>query len=85
MDDYRLDRLEQKIDDLNHHLSSIDTTLALQHASLAEHIHRSDLLEKKLEPVEKHVSMIHGVLKFIGLLGILAGIASTILKFLKVF
>lgn len=68
MDDKRLERVEDKIDALNAHLSSIDSTLAAQHVSLAEHIKRTSILEEEMKPVKEHVAMVHGVLKFIGLL-----------------
>jgi len=83
MDDKRLDRIEKKLDDTNEHLSSIDVTLAAQHVSLKEHIKRSDMLEAKLAPVEKHVAMVSGALKLIGFMAAIIAIiegAKVILK-----
>lgn len=84
MDGPRLTRIEAKIDDLSEHLGSIDSTLAGQHQQLREHIRRTVALEKKLEPVEKHVTVVHGVFKLIGILGTLVAIVSTVLKLMKV-
>jgi archaellum component FlaC len=84
MDDQRLTRIEAKIDDLSEHLGSIDSTLAGQHAVLREHIRRTAALEKKLEPVEKHVTIVHGIFKLIGVMGTVAAIVSTVLKLMKV-
>ncbi len=70
MDDKRLERIEAKLDDLSDHLSNIDVTLAGQHVSLIEHIKRSDLLEEKMIPVERHVAMVNGALKLLGVIAL---------------
>ena len=69
-----LAKLDKKIDKLDSRLDHVDITLIKQEAQLAEHIRRTNILEQKLEPVEKHVTMVNGVLKFIGLLAVIAGI-----------
>ena len=43
---------------------------------------KAQALEEELRPVKNHVMMVNGVLKFIGLIGLLVGIAATILKFI---
>lgn len=68
MSDSRLERIEQKLDDTNEHLASIDATLAAQHESLKAHMRRTELLESEMKPVKEHVAMIQGVLKLIGLI-----------------
>lgn len=83
-EDNRLERIELKIDDISEHIASVDTTLALQHQSLEEHMRRSDLLERKIEPLENHVALIHGLFKLLGVLGTIAAIISTALKLFKV-
>lgn len=83
MDDKRLERIEVKLDDLSDHLASIDITLGQQHVSLKEHIRRTNILEKELVPVKRHVHMVEGALK---LLGVLAAIGSIfeVLKFILI-
>lgn len=83
--DEKLNKLEAKIDALDEHLGSIDITLVKQEASLSEHMKRSDSLEKmvnllqsELKPIEKHVHAVDGVLKFLGALSILVGIAAAV-------
>ena len=49
----QLDRIEQKVDKLDHRLDNVDITLAKQHVSLDEHIKRTALLESKVIPLEK--------------------------------
>ncbi len=66
-DSKRLERIESKIDKLDSRIDTIDITLAGQHVSLKTHIKRSDLLEAKMEPVEKHVAMVNGALKLLSL------------------
>jgi len=74
----KLDKIEAKIDKIQEKMSNIDVTLAAQHESLKLHIKRTDLLERKMEPVEKHVAMVHGALKLLGFIALLAGIAESV-------
>jgi len=69
-----VDKLDTKLDKISERLNSVDVTLAQQHESLKIHIRRTELLEEKLEPVEKHVAMMSGALKLVGILGLIAGI-----------
>lgn len=80
-DDQRFSRLENKLDKLSEKLSSIDKTLVAQHESLKEHIRRTELLEKDMEPIKKHVIMIQGGVKFLAILGTGVGIIGGIIKF----
>jgi hypothetical protein len=65
-----MDRYEEKLDKITEQISEINITLARNTVSLEEHIKRTNILENKLEPVEKHVVMVNGVIKF--LLGLAA-------------
>lgn len=80
MDDKKLNRIEEKLDDTNDHLASIDVTLAAQHVSLKEHIRRTTILEQEIRPIKKHVDMMNGALKLIGVLALIAGIIETIIS-----
>lgn len=75
-------RIENKIDKITERISSIDGTLIAQHVSLADHIRRTELLEAQLKPVERHVVMVHGAFKLIGILALLGGILGAIVEFL---
>ena len=79
MDDFTSKRLIKDVDHIKRSLASMDKTLALQHASIAEHIKRTDLLEQKLEPVEKHVEQVRGGVKFIGWLLAFLGVVAAFL------
>lgn len=71
-------RLEEKIDKISDKISSIDVTLAKNTVSLEEHIKRTNILEQKLGPVEKHVNMVDGALKLIAVAAMVATIAESI-------
>ena len=72
--DLKLDRIESKIDDISDHLASVDVTLKGQHITLKEHMRRTELLEKDLAPIKKHVYMIQGAIAFITILATAIGI-----------
>lgn len=80
MSDNKLDKIEAKIDKIQDRLSSIDITLAAQHESLKTHIKRTDLLEMKLEPAEKHVIAVNALLRVLGYSAIIVAIIEGILK-----
>jgi chromosome segregation ATPase len=62
--------LDQKLDKIVENISQINITLGKQSVILDEHVKRTNLLEKKVEPIEKHVHMIQGALKLFGMLAI---------------
>lgn len=84
MDD-KLDRVLNKIDNIDESLQDISITLAKQEVSLETHIKRTNLLEERVEllreemrPVEQHVFYMHGALKALGILSLLIGVLATI-------
>lgn len=81
--DSRIVRIENKIDKVVEHIGSIDVTLSAQHVSLAEHIRRTNALEAKVQPIEKHAAMVSGALKLIGMMSVIATIAMGIVEVLN--
>lgn len=78
--------MEDKIDGIKDDVSSINVTLSAQHVSLKEHMRRSDLLENRIMPIEKHVYIMQGIGKFLGALAVVAGIIegfTILLEYLK--
>lgn len=80
------DKVERKFDNVENRLDSMDKTLVKQEENLKEHMRRTELAERSIEkmdtdlkPIKKHVDMLQGVFKFIGLIatvvGIIAGLA----------
>lgn len=83
MDDKRLTRIEEKLDDTNDHLASIDITLGAQHISLKEHIRRTTNIEEELKPIKRHVDMMNGALKLLAIIAMVLGIVEGILVLYK--
>lgn len=73
-DDRRLERIEAKLDDLVERQGEMNVTLEKQHQSLRDHMRRTQLLENEIKPVKKHVAMVEGALKLVGLISLLVGI-----------
>ena len=78
-----LKRLEFKIDKIDQRINNVDVTLAAQHESLKDHIRRTNLLEEQVKPIEKHVNMVNGAIKFIGILGIIAAIIEAVVMIMR--
>lgn len=79
MSDETLKRIEIKVDKLDARLDSMTVIQTRQEMNLKEHMKRSDLLEKKLEPVETHVMKVTWAVK--GILwaaGVIGGVAVTL-------
>jgi uncharacterized coiled-coil protein SlyX len=78
----RFDKLEVKLDKLQDHAASADVTLAQQAKDISHHIHRTDLLEERveqvatmIEPIKDHVARVRSIGWFIGgLLGLVTTI-----------
>jgi chromosome segregation ATPase len=89
MDQKKLEKIEDALSEINKSVASIDKTLAVNTASLEEHVRRTHLLEEKLEkaedkfelklePLESHVQAVRGLFKYgsivLGSLGAILGI-----------
>lgn len=86
----KLDKIEQKLDKISEELAEINITLVEQNKDLKYHIHRTNLLEdhvkileNKLNPIDKHISMVEGGLKLVGILATLTTLAMGIVKLLN--
>ena len=69
-----MNKIEEKLDKIAEHQAEMNVTLGKQSIILEEHVRRTNILEKKIEPIERHVHRVEGVLKFIGLLAVFASI-----------
>lgn len=76
--EYKIDRLIDKVDNIESTLVKQEVNLARLTVSVEEHVKRSNNLEEALKPVQRHVVLFEGALKFIGLLGILASIVEVV-------
>jgi predicted metallo-beta-lactamase superfamily hydrolase len=66
--------IDQKLDKIIDSISEINVTLGKQSVILDEHIRRTNILEEKIEPVEKHVHRVEGAFKLFSLMGVLLAI-----------
>jgi hypothetical protein len=58
---------------LDTRLDSIDITMTRNTLSLEEHVKRTNLLEERMKPVEKHVEVMNALAKLsVGILGVVA-------------
>ena len=74
--DYKLDKILSEI-------SSIKVTLAGQAVELKEHIRRTALLEDQMKPLNAQMLRAEGALKIIGVLALLATIATGVVDMAK--
>lgn len=77
--EHKIDRLINKVDKIEDTLVKQEVNLARLTVSVEEHVKRSNNFEESLKPVQRHVVLVEGALKFIGLLGVLATIVETFL------
>lgn len=83
--DERLFRLEDKIDSVKDTLNEINITLAAQHESLKEHMSRTQNLENRVDPLEKHSVMTQGALKLVSGGVALLSVVHTVMRILEGF
>lgn len=84
-----IDQLFEKIDKLDDRLDSVEKHLAVYNAELKTHIegvvqNRSFVkkIDQDIQPLKKHVYMVEGGLKLLGILSLLSGLAYSVFKIL---
>ena len=82
------EELKQTLEKINERLGSIDRSLIKNTGDLEKHILRTQqneemisLLRQDVAPIKKHVNMVEGGLKLLGIISVIVGI----LKSFKVF
>lgn len=83
MQEDKFEKIDIKLDKMCEHLASIDITIARQQVSLDEHISRTELLEKRLDPVEKNYLYMKGSLKFIATMSLICTFILILMKLLS--
>lgn len=82
------EQMDSRLDNIEKVMITQDLTLKQQEINLKEHMKRSDNLEalysdlqqKQIDPLKKHVNQVEGGLKLLGLISLLLGIASGLAK-----
>lgn len=65
-----LERIESKIDTLQEHVTSLAVHLAAQQQLLKDHVRRTEVVEKEIAPIRKHVILVNGLMKLVGAIGV---------------
>lgn len=73
---------DEKLDRIDGNIEQIKITLAKQHEQLSSHIRRTELLEARMEPVEKHVWLVAGALKLVSVLALVATAVEVVVQWL---
>lgn len=86
----RLEKIESKQDQILEEITNTRIVNERNTTSLVEHIKRSDMLEEELtiirsemKPIEKHVAMVSGALKLLGILSLFASITVAMINIVK--
>lgn len=74
------EKFDAKLDRIQEDVSEIKTHLAVYNTLLDTHIKRTDLLEKRVAPIEKHIVMVSGGVKLIGILAAIVAIVEVVLR-----
>ena len=77
-----LEKIEIKLDKIVDKVTNIEVIMERNTNHLAEYMRRTELLEAQIEPIKAHVISTQGVIKFIGLLALVATIFTAIFKVL---
>lgn len=84
-------KVDNQYKDLDVRLDNIEKVMIAQEINLKQHMQRSDHLEsllevikeKELKPIQRHVSQVEGIFKFLGIIALLVGLASGVLNLIK--
>jgi len=68
-----MDKLDKIADDI----TAIKVTLAVNTASLEEHVKRTNLLEDSLKPIHGHITRVEGAVKLVVALSAIAAFLKT--------
>lgn len=83
MSNERLQRMEDKLDDISEHLWSVDKTLASLTMILDEHQRRSTAMEEQVKPMLELKTKIEGCINLVYVIAAIATIAEVTRMFLK--
>lgn len=85
-----LDKIYEKQEKMAEDLTDMKVILAKQEENIRIHIYRTSLAEEnikmlreQLKPVENHVKMVNGALKFLGVLSLVVGIVLGIINIVQ--
>lgn len=71
-------KIQDKLDRIIDVQGKQETTLARLTVTVEDHVRRTNMLEDDIKPIKRHVAMVEGAMKLIGLLSMIAVIIETI-------
>lgn len=76
--------IHEKLDRIQADIVEIKITMSENTGSLKEHMRRTDILEREMKPLSKHVAMVNGAMKASGAVATLLGAIYAAMKILGV-
>lgn len=70
--------IADRVNDVREDVTEIKVTMARNTSSLEEHMRRTAALERQLEPIKAHVTLVNNMLKLIGFIALVAGAAEKV-------
>jgi len=72
--------IAERVNEVRKDVQDVKVTMARNTSSLEEHMRRTEILERQIEPLRSHVTMVNGILKFIGFLAVIGGIIDMVVR-----
>ena len=75
--------IDIKLDKIADTLTTQAVTLERLTVTVEDHVRRTNILEEDIKPIKKHVWMVNGALKLIGVVAMLAAIVEVLVIWIK--
>ena len=79
----KFDKLDERLESFEKAQAEANIIAAKQEVNLEQHIKRTEMLESRMEPVERHINILNGALKAIGAGAVVVSLITGILKLLE--
>ena len=79
----KFDKLDERLESIEKAQAEANINAAKQEVNLELHMKRTEMLESRMEPVERHINILNGALKAIGAGAVVVSLITGILKLLE--
>ena len=79
----KFDKLDERLESIEKAQAEANIIAAKQEVNLEQHMKRTEMLESRMEPVERHINILNGALKAIGAGAVVVSLITGILKLLE--
>ena len=79
----KFDKLDERLESFEKAQAEANIIAAKQEVNLEQHMKRTEMLESRMEPVERHINILNGALKAIGAGAVVLSLITGILKLLE--